>query len=65
MASNRDISISSNLLPEIAWNYGLNLSHCFYLLDREGTVNVDFYRTDFENHVVVNMEDQGICLLQI
>ena len=60
LASNRDISISTNLLPEIAWNYGLNLSHCFYLLDREGTVNVDFYRTDFENHVVVNMEDQGI-----
>ena len=34
LASNRDISISSNLLPEIAWNYGLNLSHCFYLFDR-------------------------------
>ena len=60
LASNRDISISSNLLPEIAWNYGVNLSHCFYLFEREGTVNIDFYRTDFENHVVVSLEDQGI-----
>jgi hypothetical protein len=48
------------MLPEIAWNYGLNLTHCFYLFDREGTFNIDFYRTDFENQIVVDIEDQGI-----
>ena len=46
--------------PEIAWNYGFNLSHCFYLNEREGTVNLDFYRTDFENHVVVSLENEGV-----
>jgi len=60
LASNREISFSENMLPEIAWNYGLNLTHCFYLFDREGTFNIDFYRTDFENQIVVDIEDQGI-----
>ncbi len=60
LASNRNISIDTNLLPEIAWNYGINLTHCFYLNDREGTFNIDFYRTDFENQIVVDIEDQGI-----
>ena len=60
LASNREISISANILPEIAWNYGFNFTHCFYLNEREGTLNVDFYRTIFENHVVVNLEDERI-----
>ena len=60
LASNRNVSIDTNLLPEIAWNYGINLTHCFYLNDREGTFNIDFYRTDFENQIVVDIEDQGI-----
>ena len=60
LASNREISIANNLLPEVAWNYGVNLTHCFYLNDREGTFNIDFYRTDFENQIVVDIEDQGI-----
>ena len=60
LASNREISYGDNLLPEIAWNYGVNLTHCFYLNDREGTFNIDFYRTDFENQIVVDVEDQGI-----
>jgi len=60
LASNRDIQISNNLQPEIAWNYGINFTHCFYLNEKEGTVNFDFYRTDFENHVVVSLENDGI-----
>ena len=60
LASNRNIQISNNLQPEIAWNYGINFTHCFYLNEKEGTVNFDFYRTDFENHVVVSLENDGI-----
>ena len=60
LASNREILIANNLIPEIAWNYGVNLTHCFYLNNREGTFNIDFYRTDFENRIVVDIEDQGI-----
>ena len=58
LASNRQISVG-NLNPEIAWNYGANITYCFYLFGREGTINADAYRTDFENQIVVDIEKQG------
>jgi len=58
LASNRKISVG-NLNPEIAWNYGANITYCFYLFGREGTINADAYRTDFENQIVVDIEKQG------
>jgi outer membrane receptor for ferrienterochelin and colicin len=58
LASNREISVG-NLNPEIAWNYGANITYCFYLFGREGTINADAYRTDFENQIVVDIENQN------
>ncbi|WP_430906493.1 TonB-dependent receptor [Maribacter sp. 2-571] len=43
--------------PEIAWNYGFGFLQGFTLFDRKGTVSLDFYRTDFENQVVVDWEN--------
>jgi outer membrane receptor protein involved in Fe transport len=57
LASDRDISLQKNILPEHAWNYGANLSYKFFLDYREGLISVDFYRTDFENQLVVDMEN--------
>ena len=57
LASNRNFIIQEELHPEIAWNYGLNITYCFYLNGREGTLNFDFYRTDFENQVIVDIEN--------
>ena len=56
LASGRTIHLVEELNPEIAWNYGANLTYCFYLNGREGTINLDVYRTDFENQVVVDIE---------
>ena len=56
LASGRTIDLVEDLNPEIAWNYGANLTYCFYLNGREGTINLDAYRTDFENQVVVDIE---------
>jgi len=56
LASGRTIDLVEELNPEIAWNYGANLTYCFYLNGREGTINLDAYRTDFENQVVVDIE---------
>jgi outer membrane receptor for ferrienterochelin and colicins len=42
--------------PEIAWNYGFNLTHYFIWNDHEGTVNIDLYRTVFEKQVVVDLD---------
>jgi len=59
LASSRDIIFEEDLLPEIAWNYGANITYSFYLNGREGTINLDAYKTNFENQVVVDMENLG------
>ena len=59
LASNRDISIASNLMPEEANNFGGNISKTFYLFTKEGSINLDAYYTLFENQVIVNRENQG------
>jgi len=43
------------LNPEIAWNYGLSFLQGFKLFNRSGDVGIDFYRTDFQNQVVVDL----------
>ena len=43
--------------PEIAWNYGLSFLQGFNLFERKADITVDFYRTSFENQVVVDWED--------
>ena len=59
LASSRSIIIGDDLRPEAGWNYGLNLSHCFYLFNKEGTLNLDIYKTIFEDQIVINIEDQN------
>ncbi|MBC8266462.1 MAG: TonB-dependent receptor [Flavobacteriales bacterium] len=58
LASSRHISVGA-LNPELAWNYGVNLTYSFKLFSREGTFNADMYRTEFENQVVVDIETPG------
>lgn len=43
------------LNPEIAWNYGFSFSQGFKLFNRSGDVGFDFYRTDFQNQVIVDL----------
>jgi outer membrane cobalamin receptor len=63
LASSRQFVINGDgsnkpygLDPEIAWNYGLNLTYKFTLDYRNGAVSVDFYRTDFQNQIVVDLD---------
>lgn len=62
-ASNRTINIIDNggeiygLNPEIAWNYGLSYLQGFNLFERKGDVVFDYYRTDFQDQVVVDWEN--------
>ena len=61
-ASNRAINIQNSngviygLDPEIAWNYGLSMLQGFTLFERKADITIDFYRTDFQNQVVVDYE---------
>jgi outer membrane receptor for ferrienterochelin and colicins len=42
--------------PEIAWNMGVNFTQEFQLNYREGSIAMDFYRTDFKKQVVVDRD---------
>ncbi|MFV8328411.1 TonB-dependent receptor plug domain-containing protein [Flavobacterium sp. ZS1P14] len=41
--------------PEIAWNYGVSFAQKFMLFGKSADVGFDFYRTDFQNQVVVDV----------
>ncbi|MEZ4792023.1 MAG: TonB-dependent receptor [Gelidibacter sp.] len=43
--------------PEIAWNYGVSFLQGFNLFGRKADVTLDYYRTDFQNQVVVDYEN--------
>lgn len=68
-ASNRQIEILGNggniygLKPEIAWNYGASLQQEFKLFGRKSSVIADFFRTDFQNQVVVDLDHSARKLL--
>ena len=64
-ASNRQFIIHNaqgdiyGLDPEIAWNYGLSFSQDFNVLSKQGNITVDFYRTDFENQIIVDIDQNS------
>jgi outer membrane receptor for ferrienterochelin and colicin len=45
------------LNPEVAWNYGISLLQGFRLFEEKGNITFDFYRTHFQNQVVVDWEN--------
>lgn len=61
-ASNRAIEIRGNngkiygLNPEIAWNYGVSLQQEFRFLGKKSSFVADFFRTDFQNEVIVDLD---------
>jgi len=68
-ASNRQIEIINNggkiygLKPEIAWNYGVSLQQEFKLFGRKSTILADFFRTDFQNQVVTDLDESAQKIL--
>ena len=62
-STSRAINIQSTggniygLDPEIAWNYGVSFLQGFKLFDRKADLTLDFYRTDFQNQVIVDYEN--------
>lgn len=64
-ASSREFLINNSggkaygMNPEIAWNYGLSFSQTFRLFTREAQIIADFYRTDFQNQIVVDIDQSA------
>ena len=55
-ASSRQVIVQESLNPEIAWNYGISVNQKFNLFNKEAFINIDFFRTDFENQVIVDLD---------
>lgn len=49
--------------PEIAWNMGINLSHEFKLNYRDGSFSVDFYRTSFQQQLIIDRDTDPQSIL--
>ncbi len=45
------------LRPEVAWNFGANWTYDFRLDYKPSVLSVDFYHTEFENQIVLDLED--------
>ena len=57
LASSRDIKIDGQLGMEEAWNAGVNLSQTIKIWgDREMSIALDYYHTNFVNQVVVDYD---------
>ncbi|MEO6837211.1 MAG: TonB-dependent receptor [Ginsengibacter sp.] len=64
LVSARTVNIISNskgkaygLSPEVAWNKGISIDQKFQLFSRDAMLSFDFYRNDFTNQVVADLED--------
>lgn len=57
LANSRTIIIENDLKPEIAWNYGSSITHLFTVAEKDLNLALDYYYTDFNNQVVMDMEN--------
>lgn len=64
LVSARNVNILSagtgkayGLNPEVAWNKGISVDQKIKLFERDALLSVDFFRNDFTNQVVVDLEN--------
>ena len=62
--SARQVSIISNntnnaygLSPEVSWNKGISIDQQFKLFQNNATLSFDYFRNDFTNQVIVDLEN--------
>ena len=52
-----NMSGAYGLSPEISWNKGLSFDQKFIFFGNSATIGLDFFRNDFQNQVVVDLEN--------
>ncbi len=55
LASNTNNGYGLN--PEVAWNKGISFDQKIRLFDRDAMLSIDFFRNDFSDQVVVDLEN--------
>lgn len=56
LSSSRKLIFDEKLNSEEAWNFGINTTHELNLLGFYVTLNTEYYRTDFINQTIVDMD---------
>jgi len=56
LVSNRRIRVIENIRPERAWNYGASITQNLMLFGEHASITANFYRTDFQNQLVVDVD---------
>ncbi|OGU56910.1 MAG: hypothetical protein A2X64_02670 [Ignavibacteria bacterium GWF2_33_9] len=56
LSSSRNIIFDEKLKSEEAWNYGINTTHDLNLLGFYVVLNTEYYRTNFVNQTIVDLE---------
>ena len=59
-ASSRKMVMDEKLRPEDAWNYGINATSDIEAFGMNITLNAEYYRTDFINQAITDMEKSPI-----
>lgn len=56
LSSSRNFYVDESLKMEDAVNYGFNVTQYIMPFDRQMSVSLDFYRTEFHNKIIVDIE---------
>ncbi|GGM98366.1 TonB-dependent receptor [Dyadobacter beijingensis] len=57
LVSSRNVVFREAIRPEVSWNYGASVTQEFKIGEMSGNFIADFYRTEFQNQLVADMED--------
>jgi outer membrane receptor for ferrienterochelin and colicins len=55
LATGRIFKINTDVQQESAWNYGVNYTQNFKIAQRDASISIDLYRTDFTNQLIADM----------
>lgn len=56
LVSNRTINVTGEIEAEEAWNYGGSVTRRFVFIGNEASLTGEFYRTDFINQLIVDVD---------
>jgi len=58
LVSNRVLRFEEQIRAEEAWNYGGSLTQSFTMFGNDASLAVEFYRTDFINQLIVDVDSE-------
>lgn len=62
LVSSKAFVIANNLQAERSLNYGVNLVRTFNLFYRKGSIGIDLYRTEFQNRLRVDLDEDPLVV---